>query len=36
VCIEELKEDEAKEHHFVEAQTVQKDVREENIATKEE
>jgi hypothetical protein len=28
MCIEELKEDEAKEQHFVEAQTMQKDIRE--------
>jgi hypothetical protein len=31
VCIQELEENEAEEHHFVEAQTVQKDTREENV-----
>jgi hypothetical protein len=31
VCIEKSEENEAKEHHFVEAQTVQKDAREENV-----
>ncbi len=29
--IEELKEDEAMEQHFVEVQTMQKDAREENV-----
>jgi hypothetical protein len=33
MCIEKLKEDETKEHHFVEAQIMQKDVREQNIIT---
>jgi hypothetical protein len=31
VCIEELKEDEVEEHHFVDALTMQKDTREENV-----
>jgi hypothetical protein len=31
VCIEELNEDEAEEHHLMEAHIVQKDAREENI-----
>jgi hypothetical protein len=31
MCIEELKEDEAEKHHFVEAQIVQMDTREENV-----
>jgi hypothetical protein len=35
MCIENLKEDEAKEQHFVEAHTLQKDVREENVVVKE-
>jgi hypothetical protein len=35
VCIEESKEDEVEEQHFVEAQTVQKDAREENVLAKE-
>jgi hypothetical protein len=35
MCIEKSKEDVAKEHHFVEAQTMQKDVREENIIAQE-
>jgi hypothetical protein len=35
MCIEELKEDEAQEHHFVEAETVHKDAREENIVAQE-
>jgi hypothetical protein len=35
VCIEELKEDEVEEQHFVEAQIVQKDAKEENIIAKE-
>jgi hypothetical protein len=33
--IEKLKEDEATEHHFVEAQTLHKDAREENIVAQE-
>jgi hypothetical protein len=36
VCIEELEEDEAEEHHFMEAHVVQKDIKEENIVAKEE
>jgi hypothetical protein len=36
MCIEESEEDKAKELHFVEAQKVQKDAREENVVTKEE
>jgi hypothetical protein len=36
VCIENLDEDEVEEQHFVEAQTMQKDTREEIITTKEE
>ncbi len=36
VCIEELEEDEVEEQHFMEAQIVQKDAREENIVAKEE
>jgi hypothetical protein len=36
MCIEELKEDEAKDHHFVAAQTLQKDTREENVVMQEE
>jgi len=36
VCIKESKEDKAKEHHFMEAQTMQKDTREDNIVAKEE
>jgi hypothetical protein len=36
VCIEESEEDEAKEQHFVEAQIMQKDTREENVVVKEE
>jgi hypothetical protein len=31
MCIEELEEDEVEEHHFVEAQIMQKDAREENL-----
>jgi hypothetical protein len=31
VCIEESEEDEVVEHHIVEAQTVQKDAREDNV-----
>jgi hypothetical protein len=36
VRIEESKENEVKEQHFVEAKTMQKDAREENVVTKEE
>jgi hypothetical protein len=36
MCIEESKENKAEEHHFVEAQILQKDIREENIVVKEE
>ncbi len=36
MCIEKSEEDEAEEHHFVEAQIVQKVGREENIVVKEE
>jgi hypothetical protein len=36
MCIEESEEDKVEEHHFVEAQTVQKDAREENVVTQEE
>jgi hypothetical protein len=36
VCIEESKEDKVEEHHFVEAQTMQKDAREENVVAQEE
>jgi hypothetical protein len=36
VCLEESKENEVEEHHFVEAQTMQKDTREENVVTQEE
>jgi hypothetical protein len=36
VCIEESEEDETKEHHFVEAQPMLKDAKEENVVTKEE
>jgi hypothetical protein len=36
VFIEESKDDKAMEQHFVEAQIVQKDVREENIVEVEE
>ncbi len=35
MCIEESKEDEAKDDHFVEVLTVQKDTREENIIVQE-
>jgi hypothetical protein len=35
MCIEESEEDEVEEHHFVEAQIVQKDAREENIVAQE-
>jgi len=33
VCLEELEENKTKKHHFVEAQTMQKDTREENVVT---
>jgi hypothetical protein len=36
VCIEESKEDKIEEHHFVEAQTMQKDAKEENVVAQEE
>ncbi len=36
MCIEELEEDEAKEHHFVEAQIVQNDARDENVVAQKE
>jgi hypothetical protein len=36
MCIDESKEDEVEEQHFVEAQIVQKDAREENVLAKEE
>jgi hypothetical protein len=36
VCIEELEEDETEKHHFVEAQTMQKDTREKNVLAHEE
>jgi hypothetical protein len=36
MCIEESVEDEVEEQHFVEAQIVQKDAREENVVVKEE
>jgi hypothetical protein len=36
VCNERSKEDKAKEHHFVETQTMHKDAREENIVVQEE
>jgi hypothetical protein len=36
MCIEKLEEDEAEEHHLVEAQIVQKDAREENIIMQEQ
>ncbi len=35
MCIEELKENEATKEHFVEAQTMQKDAREEKVVAKE-
>jgi hypothetical protein len=35
VCIKELEEDEVVEQHFVKAQTMQKDRREENVVAKE-
>jgi hypothetical protein len=36
MCIEELEEDKDEEHHFMEAQIVQKDTREENVVAQEE
>jgi hypothetical protein len=36
VCIEELEEDKVEDHHFVEAQIVQKDVKEGNVVAKKE
>jgi len=33
VCLEESKENEDEKHHFVEAQTMQKDPREEKVVT---
>jgi hypothetical protein len=36
VCIEKLEEDKVKEHHFEEAQTMQKDTREEKVVAQEE
>jgi hypothetical protein len=36
MCIEESKEDKVEEHHFVEARTMQKDAREDNVVAKEE
>jgi hypothetical protein len=36
MCIEESEENKVEEQHFVEAQTMQKDVREENGVAKEE
>jgi hypothetical protein len=36
VCLKELEENEVEKHHFVEAQTMQKDTREENVVTQEE
>jgi hypothetical protein len=36
VCIEESLGDKAEEHHFVEAQIMQKDTREENVITLKE
>jgi predicted lipid-binding transport protein (Tim44 family) len=35
MCIEESKEDEVEDQHFVEAWTMQKDTREENVVLKE-
>jgi hypothetical protein len=35
MCIENSKENEAMEQHFVEAHTLQKDIREENVVVKE-
>jgi hypothetical protein len=35
MCIKESKEDEVEEQYFVEAQTMQKDARENNIVVKE-
>ncbi len=36
VCLKELEENEVEKHHFVEAQMMQKDTREENVITQEE
>jgi hypothetical protein len=36
VCIEESEKKEAKEHHFMEVEIMQKDTREENVVAKEE
>ncbi len=36
LCIEESEEHKVEEHHFVEAQLVQKDVQEDNVVVKEE
>jgi hypothetical protein len=36
VCIEELEENKAEEQHFVEAQIMYKDAREENVVSIEE
>ncbi len=36
MCIEELEEDKVEDHHFVEAQIVQKDAREKNVVAKKE
>jgi hypothetical protein len=35
VCTEETKEDKVEEQHFMEAWTIQKDTREENVVLKE-
>ncbi len=36
MCIGESEEDKSKERHFVEAHTLQKDTKEENIGSQEE
>jgi hypothetical protein len=36
MCIKELEENKAEEHHFMEAQIVQKDAKEENVVVQEE
>jgi len=36
MCIEESKEDEVKEHHFVEVLTMQKHTKEENVVVQEQ
>jgi hypothetical protein len=36
VCIEKSEENEPEEHHFVEAQTMYKDAKEENVVVQEE